>query len=964
MRGKMNTALHLEEPNITLQQEKPIFSVLLDCLLSILLLSGLFHCCVNMYRITIPEFLPLLILCVLAVLVQLCLHWCKGGFIILLLLGVIWTTVLVQKIQAAACGTLLTINLALDTLSTASRGQYDFNTLSVRTVIGYTDAECILLFMLLLFTLLTVIFALLIHYRMALLSTLLCFALLTPALFMSIAPPVKGIIPIVSTCAALFALRFRSRISAPRAAVRRGWFALPAALLIAGILCSMLHPESYVRPQQLENLRFSFENAVNNLSPKHAYGGLANSVSRVNMKNTESVSFSGKTMLRVATASQEAQYLKSFTGTQYSDSSWSLSDGKAYNSFLQNASLKNNSYLQNNIQTLMSQYESLKRTAYNLNPRADSKISIENVAANSRCIFVPYGFCSLPDGAEYDRDLRVRFSSLFGKNSYTIPFYSCSDDSRLGTYAANGNIAAHTTGSWPILTPARISFLITSNSGISLNLPNSLFTNTAAEFAWQTSSPISDAQREMLKLYSCQAAYNMISLRSGFQYIYTDSGKEGSQGAASYLLTQQDVDNILKKKQDPSLNINISIFESIDEATFKKNLKSYALMDMKQYYTQPLYPLTKKGTQVLQDTAQPIQLKAINSDIANFLEYEYQYRKAVYKENTQVPDSLRPTLTAWLKDHSLSPESVSPLASDSNGSAVNSVVRQVMQQLASSCQYTLSPGAPPAGTDFIDYFLNENKNGYCVHFATAATLLLRTLGIPARYAEGYYVPASELNGRAGNIVNVTDDRAHAWVEVYSPGLGWVPFEATPGYTTLSTQNNLASYATPSKSSHAPAVSSSKASASAVSSKTATASSAAVSSHTTSTASGSSAQITSKDSADSDLLWVIVCMAVLLAAVILLRHAWVLARRKKAFTQADTKAAGAAVYTYLQQLTDYGVPLGAEAQRLCEKALFSQEGLTAEEMRQLLSFTSAATQQALAKHGAWGRFVLRWFENIE
>ena len=72
------------------------------------------------------------------------------------------------------------------------------------------------------------------------------------------------------------------------------------------------------------------------------------------------------------------------------------------------------------------------------------------------------------------------------------------------------------------------------------------------------------------------------------------------------------------------------------------------------------------------------------------------------------------------------------------------------------------------------WFLTESHRGYCMHFASAAVLLLRSMGVPARYVSGFVadVPAS---GR----VNVPDSAAHAWVEVYIDGYGWEPVEVTP-----------------------------------------------------------------------------------------------------------------------------------------------------------------------------------------
>ncbi|MCI7131657.1 MAG: transglutaminase-like domain-containing protein [Lachnospiraceae bacterium] len=95
----------------------------------------------------------------------------------------------------------------------------------------------------------------------------------------------------------------------------------------------------------------------------------------------------------------------------------------------------------------------------------------------------------------------------------------------------------------------------------------------------------------------------------------------------------------------------------------------------------------------------------------------------------------------------------------------------------------------PAGTDPIDYFLNTSGEGYCVHFASAATLMLQAMGIPARYASGYVVfPKDFKRTEEGYTAVVTDARAHAWVEVYVEGFGWVPYEMTPGFRKGSEEN--------------------------------------------------------------------------------------------------------------------------------------------------------------------------------
>ena len=114
--------------------------------------------------------------------------------------------------------------------------------------------------------------------------------------------------------------------------------------------------------------------------------------------------------------------------------------------------------------------------------------------------------------------------------------------------------------------------------------------------------------------------------------------------------------------------------------------------------------------------------------------------------------------------------------------------------------YTLSPGATPWNKDFVTYFLDEQKEGYCAHFATAATLLFRSYGIPARYIEGYVISQYAISERAvltdydyedffqgenileaSNVleVEINDGDAHAWVEIFVNGYGWVPIEVTP-----------------------------------------------------------------------------------------------------------------------------------------------------------------------------------------
>ncbi len=92
-------------------------------------------------------------------------------------------------------------------------------------------------------------------------------------------------------------------------------------------------------------------------------------------------------------------------------------------------------------------------------------------------------------------------------------------------------------------------------------------------------------------------------------------------------------------------------------------------------------------------------------------------------------------------------------------------------------RYDESPpkvGGPPLLT-----FVTRTKAGYCQHFAGAMALMLRMLGVPARVAVGF-----TSGTRDGDTWVVTDHEAHAWVEVWFAGLGWIPFDPTPGRGNL------------------------------------------------------------------------------------------------------------------------------------------------------------------------------------
>jgi len=104
--------------------------------------------------------------------------------------------------------------------------------------------------------------------------------------------------------------------------------------------------------------------------------------------------------------------------------------------------------------------------------------------------------------------------------------------------------------------------------------------------------------------------------------------------------------------------------------------------------------------------------------------------------------------------------------------------RAIEDYLKANYDYSLDVPPLPEGADAVDWFLFEQRRGYCEHFASAYAVLCRLAGVPARVVTGYstgdYDPFS-------GLYDVGLDDAHAWVEIYLEGAGWVTRDPTPGF---------------------------------------------------------------------------------------------------------------------------------------------------------------------------------------
>lgn len=150
-----------------------------------------------------------------------------------------------------------------------------------------------------------------------------------------------------------------------------------------------------------------------------------------------------------------------------------------------------------------------------------------------------------------------------------------------------------------------------------------------------------------------------------------------------------------------------------------------------------------------------------------YQELQAEYQKEIQEAYTHVPRQDIPRLDRLVAEN--------PLVE------LDEITSFILTTLAEHAVYTLTPGRIPVNRETVEYFLFESGEGYCQHFASAAVLMYRMYGVPARYAAGYLVDR-EMFTRQGDgswSAQVTDESAHAWVEIFLEDYGWTPVEVTP-----------------------------------------------------------------------------------------------------------------------------------------------------------------------------------------
>lgn len=251
------------------------------------------------------------------------------------------------------------------------------------------------------------------------------------------------------------------------------------------------------------------------------------------------------------------------------------------------------------------------------------------------------------------------------------------------------------------------------------------------------------------------------------------------------------------------------------------------------------------------------------------------------------------------------------------GVSTQNIPQAVKQFVSHSASYSLNTQKVPDGRDVAEWFLNDAETGYCMHFANAAAVMLRALGVPARYVTGYC--ADVVDGKA----IVTSDNAHAWVEYYDSSIGWIPLDATSSdfevpQATESVQTTTQAQTT------SPTVQ-------------------------PTTQAQNTKPVKTEVKAKISTPAIIVIIILLIIALEILRIIFIRYYRKYSFTHKDYKSRVICIYRYLNKLSVHSkVRIPKKIENICTKAKFSTHNISDEEYKIVFNYVLTFRNKAIGK----------------
>lgn len=377
------------------------------------------------------------------------------------------------------------------------------------------------------------------------------------------------------------------------------------------------------------------------------------------------------------------------------------------------------------------------------------------------------------------------------------------------------------------------------------------------------------------------------------------------------------------------------------------------------------------------------QAAVLESQLRDYAALEADYSRFAANEYLQLPEEGIPRLKEkW---------------SQMKGAPLDVIVNTVEAALSrEEYKYTLSPGATPNNVDFAEYFLFDSKEGYCTYFASAATLMFRAAGVPARYVEGFVLVPEDFtdnrvsslapNGNSVYDIPIEDNRSHAWTEIYCGWLGWQPVDVTPGNGSPAAIENREAVRAKAEALQTAAAATSPQSASQTTQSSVTTS--------VSGANGSKNQEDEKENSDWQV-WLIAAIAILipLAGFFIMtegRYQYAVYSRKKAFYSKDRVLAAKSIHGYYTSLTTgiLGAPKPPDPGnykeyarrinqmfpevslegllpwlRMMEQVTFNGCEPTAEELKFGREMCEVVKRERLERSSKFWRLYLRWVKRL-
>lgn len=169
------------------------------------------------------------------------------------------------------------------------------------------------------------------------------------------------------------------------------------------------------------------------------------------------------------------------------------------------------------------------------------------------------------------------------------------------------------------------------------------------------------------------------------------------------------------------------------------------------------------------ETALSLSLHQQEKAVLDYLQLEHNYRDFVYQQNLSITNAAAGVCQSLF-------------GNETKERYLGEILELVRKTLQKETSYNDGMITLNENNDFFQYFMEQSKEGYSVHYATAAAVMLRYFGVPSRYVEGYYLSEEQAAVyEPGETIPIPEANAHAWAEYYLDGVGWIPFETTPGY---------------------------------------------------------------------------------------------------------------------------------------------------------------------------------------